>query len=150
MGREIGISSDLFSPLERIFFFFLIYLTRSWITLIGKWYLYLKLKVIWWFFLRLSTVHINYYNLKPSIYVSFVSILWCFMFIVRTSSPYFPYLSIYFNSHTYDGNGSSTRHQVSFNITKNSLDQLRPQAFLSLAHPNTPFSHPTLQTTMQP
>ena len=101
-------------------------------------------------FLRLSTIHINYYNLKPSIYVSFVSILWCFMFIVRTSSPYFPYLSIYFNSHTYDGNGSSTRHQVSFNITKNSLDQLRPQAFLSLAYPNTPFSHPTLQTTMQP
>lgn len=149
MGREIGISSDLFSPLERNFFFFNLF-NEKLDNFDRKMILVSKTKSNLMIFLRLSTIHINYYNLKPSIYVSFVSILWCFMFIVRTSSPYFPYLSIYFNSHTYDGNGSSTRHQVSFNITKNSLDQLRPQAFLSLAHPNTPFSHPTLQTTMQP
>ena len=149
MGREIGISSDLFSPLERIFFFFNLF-NEKLDNFDRKMILVSKTKSNLMIFLRLSTIHINYYNLKPSIYVSFVSILWCFMFIVRTSSPYFPYLSIYFNSHTYDGNGSSTRHQVSFNITKNSLDQLRPQAFLSLAYPNTPFSHPTLQTTMQP
>ena len=80
MGREIGISSDLFFPLKRIFFF-LIYLMRSWINLIGKWYLYLKLKVIRWFFLRCSIIHLNYYNLKPSIYVSFVSILWIKLWI---------------------------------------------------------------------
>ena len=138
-----------FSPLKRIFFFFNLF-NEKLDNFDRKMILVSKTKSNLMIFLRLSTIHINYYNLKPSIYVSFVSILWCFMFIVRTSSPYFPYLSIYFNSHTYDGNGSSTRHQVSFNITKNSLDQLRPQAFLSLAHPNTPFSHPTLQTTMQP
>ena len=137
-----------FPPLKGFFFFNLF--NEKLDNFDRKMILVSKTKSNLMIFLRLSTIHINYYNLKPSIYVSFVSILWCFMFIVRTSSPYFPYLSIYFNSHTYDGNGSSTRHQVSFNITKNSLDQLRPQAFLSLAHPNTPFSHPTLQTTMQP